>query len=321
MKKLFWNAQEIFMQGLEIARNWYLNILLPALEKDFSTELPAIAIGLVGRGSECFGFDDDISCDHDFMPAPMLWINDESDRKFGFRLERAYRKLLKENPPANSCTQSSLLGDSEQNVHLINDFYQRHLGIPGVPENYQQWLYIPEYALAEATNGEVFRDDLQEFSQIRNNILHGMPEDVRLKKLAARAIAMAQSGQYNFIRCHKHGEPGAAGIALAEFVRNAVSMVFLLNRRFTPYYKWMFRAMRNLPRLSELTDILEILLTAQYQPEDQIVQIETVCSRIIAELTTQNLTSGKENYLEPHAFAIMQNIRDRQLRNMHIMEG
>lgn len=31
-----------------------------------------------------------------------------------------------------------------------------------------------------------------------------MPEDVRRKKLAARLIFMAQSGQYNYSRCLGH---------------------------------------------------------------------------------------------------------------------
>ncbi|MBQ7696819.1 MAG: DUF4037 domain-containing protein, partial [Lentisphaeria bacterium] len=35
-------------------------------------------------------------------------------------------------------------------------------------------------AFAEATNGEVFRDDLGVFTGIRNTILHDIPEDVRL---------------------------------------------------------------------------------------------------------------------------------------------
>ena len=39
------------------------------------------------------------------------------------------------------------------------------------------------------------------------------------------------------------GDTVAAMLALDEFVRQAISMVYLLNRTYMPYYKWMFRGM------------------------------------------------------------------------------
>ena len=43
-------------------------------------------------------------------------------------------------------------------------------------------MTTPDSCLAAATNGEVFRDDLGEFSRIRQSLLN-MPQDVRLKSL------------------------------------------------------------------------------------------------------------------------------------------
>ena len=40
-----------------------------------------------------------------------------------------------------------------------------------------------------------------------------MPEDVRAKKIGSCALKAAQSGQYNYARCIKHGEDGAAMLA------------------------------------------------------------------------------------------------------------
>lgn len=70
-------------------------------------------------------------------------------------------------------------------------------------------MTTPDSCLAAATNGEVFRDDLGEFSRIRQSFLD-MPQDVRLKKLAGHLIMAAQAGQYNFKRCISHGETGGA---------------------------------------------------------------------------------------------------------------
>jgi len=309
------------MQGIEQARRWYESVGAPMLEREFGEVVSRIAVGIAGRGSECFGFDDGISRDHDFSTGLSLWITEEDERAFGFRLERAYAKLLKENPPDERKSAESMLGESKRGVELIADFYRRHLGLPDGPQTWQDWLYTPEYAFAEAVNGAVFRDDAGIFSAIRDTILHKMPEDVRRKKLAARAISMAQSGQYNFARCLKHGERGAAAIALAEFARSAVSMIFLLNRRFAPYYKWMFRSMRSLPKLADMADPLEFLLTEAAPDELKSTMTDEICAKIVSELQAQGLTDRDDVYLEPHAFEIMTHIRDHEIRELHVMEG
>ena len=54
-----------------------------------------LAIGLVGDGSECFGYDDDISRDHDFEPGFCIFVSDDIDSRTEFQLERAYAKLPK----------------------------------------------------------------------------------------------------------------------------------------------------------------------------------------------------------------------------------
>jgi hypothetical protein len=149
-----------------------------------------------------------------------------------------------------------------------------------------------------------------------------MPEDVRLKKLAARAVMMAQSGQYNYPRCLDHKEPGAAALALSEFVRNAISMIFLLNFKFAPYYKWMLRAMRQLDGYSDIADKLEFLLTREAPEMEKCKIISDICSRMVKELKAQGVISGTlDNYLENIAIEITSQIRSRDIRSLHIMEG
>ena len=122
----------------------------------------------------------------------------------------------------------------------------------------------------------------------------GYPEDVRLKKIAARAAVMAQAGQYNFMRCVRRGEYGAAALALTEFAQAAVSMAHLLCSRYAPYYKWGFRSLRSL---------------------------EEIAADIVSVLRARGLTSGNWDYLEPHALEITERIKDPVLRTLHIMEG
>ncbi len=310
------------MQAITESYNWYLEKLLPVLERDFPELLPRLAIGIAGRGSECFGFDDEISRDHDSSCGCTIWITADDEEKYGFELTRAYTKLLKESGSSGTGSASSLFGDNERKVLIIDDFFMHHIGLPTAPRTWQEWLYTPEHAFAEAVNGRVFRDDSGVFTKIREDILYGMPEDVRLKKLASRAVMMAQSGQYNYPRCLDHHEPGAAALALAEFARNTVSMIFLLNFKFAPYYKWMFRALRQLDNYSGIADKLEYLLTKEAPEMEKCKIISDICFRIQKELSAQGLaTVSDDPYLEPAALEITSHIRDRNIRSLHIMEG
>ena len=304
------------MNGLEEAKLLYEQRGKDMLHTCFPEYEGRIAVGLAGHGSECFGYDDKLSRDHDFEPGFCLWLTDEDDIHIGPRLSRSYRELT-----GSGTALKSAMGEKKLGVLRISDFYRRYTGCPGAPESAEHWLSLPSWALAEATNGQVWRDDLGEFTAIRNTLLHGMPEDVRLKKIAARAVEMAQSGQYNYLRCLRHGEAGSAQLALTEFVRSSCSMIFLLNRRHEPYYKWVFRAMAELDKLSSLKDALEFLLLGENDSRLKEGVIEDICASVIAEMRVQELTDSSSDYLEDHAFEAQERITSRSIRAMHIMEG
>ncbi|MBO7373224.1 MAG: DUF4037 domain-containing protein [Oscillospiraceae bacterium] len=304
------------MKGLEEAKALYEAQGREMIRSLFPEYEGRIAAGLAGHGSECFGFDDALSRDHDFEPGFCLWLTDADDLAIGARLAHACRELF---PP--SVRERSAMGEKKLGVRRTSDFYRRYTGCSGAPETLEHWLSLPSWALAEATNGEVWRDDLGEFSAIRKTLLHGMPEDVRRKKIAARAAEMAQAGQYNYARCLAHGEPGAAQLALTEFVRSACSMVFLLNRAHAPYYKWIFRAMERLGKLAELKDALEFLLVGENDSALKEGVIEDICAQIIRELQHQQLSDSRSDYLEAHACEVQERIESRTLRAMHLMEG
>ena len=307
------------MRGLDEARLFYERKGREMISAQFPEWEGRIAVGLAGRGSQCFGYDDALSRDHDFEQGFCLWLTDEDDLAVGVALGRAYRALGAESP-----TERSAMAEKSVGVRRIGDFYRRYTGSPGAPESWQQWMSLPSYALAEATNGEVWRDDLGVFSDIREQILHGMPEDVRKKKLAARVIGMAQSGQYNYARCLSHGEPGAAMLALAQFVRDAAETVFLINRRHMPYYKWCFRAMRELGALGDMAEPLEFLLTGENGGEGDALKIqliEDVCASVLRELAAQGLCRGGADYLEGPAFEIQRSIENPSIRALHIMDA
>ncbi len=311
------------MKGLDLARKFYLAYGKPMLEEQFPDVAHRIAVGLVGEGSECLGFDDDLSRDHDFDAGFCLFITGEDERAFGFRLERAYAKLPRE---FMGITRSLLspVGGNRHGVITIEDFYTRFLGGPSAPNSAEQWLSIPSASLAAATSGEVFRDDLGLFSAVREKLLSGYPEDIRRKKLAAHTVFMAQAGQYNYPRCLARGETGAAQLAIFEFVRHAISAIYLLNNRYEPFYKWAYRGLRALPRLGQFGDALQYLTETDNSEENAETKqsvIEDIAMLLIDEFMNQKLTEAICGDLEKHASSIVDGIRDGNLRNMHIMVG
>ena len=153
------------------------------------------------------------------------------------------------NGPTPGCRRNLWASPAPRDgVFRTAEYFEEKTGSPEGILTVSQWLTVPEQSLAEAVNGEIFFDRYGEVTRIRA-ALSCYPEEIRRKKLAGQLLLMAQSGQYNYLRCIAHGEPAAAQLAAVEFVKSTMAAVFLLSRRYQPYYKWSFRAMRALPEL------------------------------------------------------------------------
>ncbi len=310
------------MKGLDIAREYYLTYGKAMLEEEFPEVIDRIAAGLVGEGSECLGFDDEISRDHDFEAGFCLFITEEDYEKFGFKLSRAYSRLPKEFMGLKKSLVSPV-GGSRHGVITVEDFYKKHLGAPSAPDTYEKWLYTPSSSLLAASNGEIFTDRLGVFSEIRNILKSGYPEDIRRKKLAGHTVFMAQAGQYNYARLLKRGDTGAAQLAIFEFVKHAISAVYLLNNKYEPFYKWAYRGMKEFRLLGDAGEALELLTTLDNSEKYAAAKsevIEDIAAMFINAFEEQGLTKAGCGDLEKHAYSILDGIKDNNLRNMHIMD-
>lgn len=235
------------MNGLAIAEDYFHTVGMPMIESSFAAVQSCIAAGLVGLGSECLGFDDHLSRDHDWGPGFCIWLGKEDYRLFGSDLQRAYDSLP--NGHKGFTRSTSTWGRDRVGVHEIGTFYRSFIGLSRAPERVMEWLPVPEYNFAACSNGKVFFDPDGGFSAVRRKIKAYYPEDVRLKKMAARCMSAAQSGQYNYQRCLQRNDAYGANQALTRFCEDILSLVFLLNRQFKPYYKWHCMAAAELPVL------------------------------------------------------------------------
>ena len=309
------------MKGLELSERFYKEYGEPMLKERFPHLLPLIAVGLVGAGSECLGYDDDISRDHDFEAGFCIFLPDETivDRKAEFELERAYSALPKEFMGYKRSVLSPV-GGNRHGVMRTAEFFAGKTGTPDGVLSLGDWFFLSEQSLAEATDGKIFYDGLGEVTAIRER-LADMPNDVRLKKLAGNLLVMGQAGQYNYPRCIARGDTAAAQLAVFEFVKAALNVAFLLNRRYAPYYKWTFRALAELSVLSELYGELEYLISSANGEEAgrKAEIIEGVCARVISELRAQALSGAACEEIEAHAYAVNDKISDGGVRNLHVL--
>ena len=312
------------MQGLELARAYYEEFGAPMLHALFPELEGLIAVGLVGSGSECLGYDDETSRDHDFEPGFCIFLPDESviDRRTAFRLERAYTKLPKEFMGIKR-EMLAPVGGVRHGVLRTAEFFNDKVGAPDGSLAMAAWLTLPEHYLAEAVNGKVFFDNYGEVTRIREQ-LSRYPEDIKRKKLAGHLLLMAQSGQYNYVRCIRHGEKAAAQLAAVEFVKHAMAVMFLLSDVYQPYYKWSFRALRELPDFAIDAELMEYIITTDNEAhvqEEKYAVIEGIATDVTEGLVKRKLTTAICTDLEKHAYAVNDGIKDGELRNMNVLAG
>lgn len=311
------------MKGLELSQKYYEAYGREMIEQIDPALFMRVSVGLCGEGSQCFGFDDPISQDHDFAPGFCIWLSDEDFSRYGGALQSAYNAL-----PDSFCgfSRENILAGERLGVMTAGAFYRRFTGSAEGPRDHMDWFITPEAQLASATNGRLFHNQNTAFSMTREKLLAFYPEDVRRKKIAARAVIMAQAGQYNLLRLIKREDRVAAGLAFARFAEAAISMVHLLNRRYTPFYKWGFTSMRTLPKLGEeiaplLSSLVRVPALIGEQDtaalhEEAFQLTEEICMAVAKELRAQALSQTQDHFLQSHIREIMEGIRDPQLRAM-----
>ena len=283
-----------------------------------------MAAGLVGAGSECLGFDDKTSRDHDWGPGYCVWLDPADWREAGAALQERYRAIAARGfagfPPRD--ITSERMGERRVGVFPVDGFYAWLLGSPGLPSSIDEWRRIPERALAAATNGEVFLDTSGRFTRVRQRLLAYYPNDLRLKLIAHDCAIAAQAGQYNFGRQARRGEGLAALSCLSRFSESATHAVYALSRRYSPFYKWAPRGLDGLGPVGRgVHEALDAVLAAWRTGNVELAehQVERASNTLIEVLHAEGLSQSEEGFLLAQAVEVNSHICDEALRAADLM--
>lgn len=287
------------------------------LVERFKQQKVKMAFGVAGEGSECFGYDDYISTDHDYGEGFIVWLTEKDYSRFGDEVSREYKKLMGENNETGGFFQK------RRGVMSINEFYN---SILKTELNYEDGDKIPfdsidEENLATAINGEVFFDESGVFSRIRNEIKSYYPEEFRRKKLANRLHEFSQYAQSNYERMMARKDYVSAAICKAKAIETVMDIGYLLNKKYAPFYKWKKRGMEDFTVLRELIEDVEKITEITIQKkawenyiydsgkinknDETVMMFEKVAKDILEEMKKQNLVDGMDTFLDGYCYQVL----------------
>ena len=280
--------------GLALCREYYEVYGEPMIREKFGKYRKRIAVGLVGRGSDCFGYDDETSRDHDWGPDFCMWVTDETYSEIGEALQQAYLSLPREFKGYRRAPEVN--GRGRRGVWRISDFYESLVG--AARYDAIDWRQVTDHGLAAAVNGEVFWDEEGVFSDFRKKLKEGYPPEIRYLKLAEAAAGFAQSAQYNFARMLKRGDQLTAGMMLWDGVKAAMKLLHFIEGKYPPHDKWLVRSLQESRQSGEVIGLLEQIGREGLRAEDTVEQLGAY---LAMEMYRLDLISDIDSYLDAHS--------------------
>lgn len=314
--------------GLMLCQAYYEAYGKPMLEEKFPAYLDRIAVGLVGEGSDCFGYDDEISRDHDWGPGFCMWITEEVAREIGGKLQEAYEQL----PSSFRGYQRAAATQSKgrRGVQTINGFYGRLLGAgdwekasdsdksaPNLSQGF--WQQATDASLAASVNGHVFQDPQGIFTGVRRALQNGYPEQIQYLKLAEGAATFSQTGQYNYGRMLKRSDHVTAQMMLGDCLKAAAKLCYYMENQYPPHDKWLVKGLENLEGCEEVNALLQEVVKAQKEQHGTAKEgcagqtvaraVEALATTLAHKLYQAGYISDTDPYLDAHTPELLQKAR------------
>ena len=245
------NKPKGFVTGIELSRSFYLEIVRPLI-----SERPHIAARL-GKGSEVLGFDTPRSTDHGWGPQLQVFVGDSQVDYMRSFLDVSLPESFRGWPVRFGWDQVPI----QHHVDVIPfvHWLEARLGFnPELGISTLDWLVTPQQLLLEVTSGAVFNDVDGRLDRVRQS-LAWFPDDIWLWLLACQWRRLEQEEPF-VGRTSEVGDELGSRIIASRIVRDLMRLCFLLERKYTPYMKWLGTAFKQLDMAVEMGPRLESAL-------------------------------------------------------------
>ena len=138
-------------------------------------------------------------------------------------------------------------------------------------------------------------------------------------RLADRLHDFSQSGQYNYPRMMARGDYVTAKVCLGKAMDSGMELLYLLNRKYAPYYKWRRKGLEGFANTYGSREILDRIALLPPQTEvwksgynpDQVnasdpaaVAIEELAGEILRIMKEKKLVTGDDTFLDVYVQTI-----------------
>lgn len=297
------------MNGLLLSEKYYNEVLKDYIKKEFKDL--KIAVGLMGYGSECYGYDDNISRDHDFQVMPVILLSNEDYKIYGEKLKKHLSKLPKTYMGFDVFNES-YLSQGRRGVLNIDDYVSSFLITKDGPSEMKDYRVIPQYLFSAFTNGKIFVDEFGEISELREKFKF-YPRDIRFNMIATRCMGM-NSAYINFERSVRRKEYVACAQALGLFITNTIEMYFLIYERYCPYYKWNHKMLKEIDLYAY--DKLNKLVDNSITYNIKLNILDEITNDVIDKLEEHEIIIRVADFLGYYGPVIQSRIDDEYIKNL-----
>ena len=260
------------MTGIKLCKKFYeqvvKNIVMPIS--------PNHSACLIGRGSEVFGFDTEISQDHDWSARCVIFTNE---------VEAVRQAMAKQLPEKFEGFETKV------EVTEASIFFGAFLGFSPHNMTVVDWLSTPTQTLRELTSGAVFKES-DELSHLRD-MLKFYPKDIQLYILEAQWERIGQEMAF-MGRCGTVDDNIGSALVCARLFSYIMRLCFLYEGQYPPYWKWFGTAFSQLDCAGDFKEIIEVGLAAKDWKERE----KYLCEAYVALGKVHN-KCGITAYVEP----------------------
>ena len=320
-KKTVNKSGEEIKNGLELCKKYYEAYGKPMLQEKFPAYVSRIAVGLVGEGSDCMGFDDEFSRDHDWGPGFCIFIPQELEAEIGEKLREEYEALPTEFMGYQRAVTPQ--GKDRLGVHTIEGFYQKYAGRN--EDGSIDYRNTPDASLFACVDGEVFDDPEGSFTRIREEIKKGYPEEIRYLKIAEDLARISQTGQYNYRRMMERKDRLSADRELSECMTCLMRFWHHLCNTYPPHDKWLKASLLRLPEGEKFLIEIEKLHGSYRQWDAEGLKtvefiLDNLCTGIARRLYDEGVISDVDDYLDHHVEELLMKASYAKLTDEQLVE-